>query len=64
MLSGTDRPMMEVSNRLMTEPVELRLLRQKKDLEESLSDVNSAIKALEENPKMLEVLNLLRRVGI
>lgn len=44
--------------------VEDRLQETRKRLIEQLNDVESAISALEKNPEMLNILNLLRRVGI
>lgn len=37
------------------------LKRRKKVLEESLTNVNNALKALEENPKIMEVLELIAK---
>lgn len=44
--------------------VEETLNLKKQDLEKRLKDVNSSIEALRKQPELLEVLNLLRRVGI
>lgn len=41
--------------------IQNNLLSRKKRLEEDLANVNAALKALEENPKMLEVLELLAK---
>ena len=46
------------------EPVDVRLRRQRDEVQEHLNDLNAAIKCLEEQPKLLEALNVLRKVGI
>jgi hypothetical protein len=49
---------------IVPEPVEVRLERKKKNLEAQLADVNKAIEVLKSDPKTLDLLNILRRVGI
>jgi len=46
------------------ESVEDSLKRRKENLEAALADINAALAVLAENPKTLELLNTLRRVGI
>ena len=45
-------------------PVDENLKRRLEEHRQICADLESAIKALEEQPKLLETLNLLRRVGI
>jgi len=40
------------------------LQRRRKNAEKNLADIESAILALNEQPKLLETLDILRRVGI
>lgn len=49
---------------LTAEPVELRLLRRLEQKKKEVADLESAIAILKEQPKLLEALNVLRKVGI
>ena len=46
------------------EKVEVRLQRQLEQARQNVAELEAAIHILEEQPKLLETLNLLRRVGI
>lgn len=50
--------------RIQAESVMQGLERRRKQAADNLADIDSAIAALTEQPKLLETLDVLRRVGI
>ena len=49
---------------IVAESVEVRLRNKRERLQKQVEDIDAAIKILDEQPKLLETLNLLRKVGI
>lgn len=47
-----------------TQSVEDNLKMRKVDLERQLTEITACIDALEKNPNILSILNLMRRVGV